>query len=141
MSEVGVKTWSSVLRPGERKPVCKLFGFTPRKSVDPHHRPPGVVRPVPSPGTQLPSRIKTCLECRNNRIIREIRADSIIEPSNRPGQSDRRIECLSVSDVPEDPRYTSRVIDVCPTDSGEVLGVQPWSEILDLYIPELGFHR
>jgi hypothetical protein len=135
MSEVGIKTCFFVTCAGEREPVCKLFGFAPRKSVDPHHRPPRVVRPVPRPGIQLPGGIKTCLERRNNRIVWDIDVGSV-EPSNRPCQSDSRVECLWVGDVSDDPRYASRVIGVCRANNVKVLGLQPWFGFLNLYIPE-----
>jgi hypothetical protein len=114
MSEVGIKTCPFRFCAGEREPAGKLLGFTPRKTVDPCYRPPGVIRPVPRPGIQLPGGIKTSLERGNNRIVWDIDVGSV-EPSNRPCQSDSRLECLWVGDVSDDPRYASRVIGICCT--------------------------
>ena len=47
VSEVRINAWTFILCVGERELVYKIIGFTLGKSVDPHHRPPRVVRPVP----------------------------------------------------------------------------------------------
>ena len=47
VSEVRIKTSSFVFCAREGEPAGKLPRFTPRKSMDPHHCLPRVVRPVP----------------------------------------------------------------------------------------------
>ena len=131
--EVRAKTLICESYGWEREYPCKLLGFTHRKSVNPHHCPSRVVHSVLQPRVQPPSGIKTRLERGDNRVIRGVDVDSVVEPSNLAGESDSGVECLWVCDVSEDPRHTPCVIGVCLTDNGEILWLQPWFRLLNLY--------
>ena len=83
--------------------MCELFSFTLCTNVDPEYGTRRVVRPIRQSGINSPGGIETRLEGRDDYVIWGFDVHSTLEPSDRASEADGGVECLRVSDVPEDP--------------------------------------
>ena len=120
----------------ERECVSTPLGFTHHKSVNPHHCPSRIVRPLPRLGVQLPSKTKTRPECIDDQIIGRVDIDSVIEPLDSASESDGSVEYLWVYDISEDPRYASYIIGACSVNDDKILWLHPPLRLVSLYVLE-----